>query len=409
MRQSRLSFSISFLLCVLSLLILASTDSFSQAKISTLKKQKEQNEKDIAYTNTLLKKTLRNKQTSLGHLSLLNQRIKSRQALIKSIEGEISYIGNQIYQTNLEVKDLERELEKLKKQYEKVILYAYKQKNSYEKLMFLLSSKDFNQAYKRYKYLQQFSEYSRKQGKAIGSKKDTLDAKLVRLNQVKEEKEALLAQKTKENAKLNQEKSQQSELVQKLKKREKQLRDDLKKQKKQSQKLEKEIQRIIEKQARLASRKKSISGKYALTPEEKTLSESFGQNKGKLPWPTKTGFISERFGEHPHPVLKHVTVRNDGINITTESKSDCRSIFKGEVTHILSMPGLNNVVIIRHGEFFSVYSNLASVIVKKGDLVDSKQKIGVVFTDDSQSQTVLKFQLWKGSTKLNPTQWLYRN
>ncbi|PXX96990.1 peptidase M23 [Marinifilum breve] len=398
-----------FPLCIIFLLVILTVDGFSQTSMSTLKKRKEQNEKDIAYTNTLIKNTVKDKKVSLGRLNLLNQRIRSRQSLINSIESEISYIGKQIIQKNRDISKLENELEKLKKQYAKVIVYAHKQRNSYEKLMFLLSSKDFNQAYKRYKYLQQFSEYSRKQGKNIGVKKDSLSAKIVELNKVKAEKVDLLAQKTEENNKLSAEKSQQSALVQKLKKREKQLRDDLRKQKRYAQKLQKEIQKIIERQARLARKSSKSSGKYAITPEDKTLSLSFDKNKGKLPWPTKTGFISEKFGEHPHPVLRHVTVRNDGVNITTDSKSDCRSVFKGEVTHILSMPGLNNVVIIRHGEFFSVYSNLASVNVKKGDLVQSKEKIGVVYTDNTQDQTVLKFQLWKGSTKLNPAQWLYRN
>lgn len=401
--------SSGFPLYLLFLLVILSVDGFSQTKMSTLKKRKQQNEKDIAYTNTLIKNTIKNKQVSLGRLSLLNQRIRSRQALIASIENEVSYIGGQITQINRDIVKLEDELSKLKKQYAKVIVYAHRQKNSHEKLMFLLSSKDFNQAYKRYKYLQQFSEYSRKKGKEIGGKKDALATKIVELNKVKREKEDLLAQKTEENNKLSAEKSQQSALVQKLKKREKQLRDDLRKQKRYAQKLQKEIQKIIERQARLAKKSSKSSGKYVITPEEKTLSLSFDKNKGKLPWPTKTGFISERFGEHPHPVLKHVTVRNDGIDITTDSKSDCRSVFKGEVTHILSMPGLNNVVIIRHGEFFTVYSNLATVNVKKGDVVQSKEKIGVVYTDNSQDQTILKFQLWKGSTKLNPAHWLYRN
>jgi len=394
---------------VMILLMFLSVESFAQTKVSTLKKRKEQNEKDIAYTNTLLKNTVKNKKVSLGRLSLLNQRINARQELIKSIGIEISHIGTEIAEINSEIDDLEEELDKLKKQYAKVIVYAYKQKNSYEKLMFLLSSKDFNQAYKRYKYLQQFSEYSRKQGVTIGKKRKDLDAKAIELKKVKVEKEILLSQKTDENITLTNEKGEQAALVQKLKKREKQLREDLRKQKRYTQKLEKEIQRIIAKQAKLATKSKSGSGKYGLTPEEKVLSANFGSNKGKLPWPTKTGFISEKFGEHPHPVLKHVRVRNDGINITTDEKSDCRTIFKGEVTHILSMPGLNNVIIIRHGEYFSVYSNLATVNVKKGDIVGSKEKIGVVYTDNTQSTTVLKFQLWKGSTKLNPALWLYRN
>ncbi|MUP36898.1 murein hydrolase activator EnvC family protein [Labilibaculum euxinus] len=394
---------------VIALLFLSSVDAFSQHDISTLKKRKEQNSKDIAYTNSLLNNTLKNKNVTLGQLNLLNQRIKSRQALIQSIENEISYINSQIGKINADVKGLEDELNKLKQQYAKVIQYAYKQRNSHEKLMFLLSSKDFNQAYKRYKYLQQFSEYSKEQGKLIGSKKDTLKANLLRLKTAKSEKVVLLSDKTKESQSLAQEKSQQSDIISKLKKREKQLRDDLRKQQRYTKKLEKEIQKIIENQAKLAARKNSGGGKYGLTPEEKVLSESFDQNKGKLPWPTKTGFISEKFGEHKHAVLKHVNVRNDGVNITTDNNAECRSIFKGEVTHILSMPGLNNVIIIRHGEFFSVYSNLSSVTVKKGDIVTSKEKIGVVYTDQAQSQTVLKFQLWKGSTKLDPSVWLYRN
>lgn len=394
---------------VIALLLIFSVDAFSQHNISTLKKRKEQNAKDIAYTNALLANTLKNKDVSLGQLNLLNQRIKARQELIQSIENEVSYLEAQIVKINGDVKGLEEELKKLKQQYAKVIQYAYKQRNSHEKLMFLLSSKDFNQAYKRYKYLQQFSEYSREQGKLIAVKRDTLNVNLLHLKTAKSEKVVLLSEKTKENNRLAQEKSQQSEVISKLKKREKQLRDDLNKQQKYTKKLEKEIQKIIEEQAKLAAKKNTGAGKFGLTPEEKILSESFDQNKGKLPWPTKTGFISEKFGEHKHAVLKHVNVRNDGVNITTDNQAECRSIFKGEVTHILSMPGLNNVIIIRHGEFFSVYSNLSTVSVKKGDSVTSKEKIGVVYTDQAQSQTVLKFQLWKGSTKLDPSLWLYRN
>ena len=407
MRLSRIIFG-CLLLFVVSLLT-TTFDANAQAKITTLKKRKEQNEKDIAYTNTLIEKTVKNKEVSIGRLNLLNQRINARQALINSIEGEIAHIGSQITKINKNVTTLEGELGSLKEQYASVIVYAHKQRNSYEKLMFLLSSKDFNQAYKRYKYLQQFSEYSRKQGITIGQKRDSLDKKREHLKDVQSQKQVLLSQKSSEKSTLDAEKSQQTVLVQELKKRERKLRDDLRKQKRYAQKLEKEIQRIIQRQAQLAKKSSKSGNKFGLTPEERILSETFGNNKGKLPWPTKTGFISEKFGEHPHPVLKHVTVRNDGVNITTDAQSECRSIFKGEVTHILSMPGLNNVVIIRHGEFFSVYSNLAAVNVKKGDQVDSKEKIGIVYTDDTENETVLKFQLWKGSTKLNPTLWLYRN
>lgn len=145
-----------------------------------------------------------------------------------------------------------------------------------------------------------------------------------------------------------------------------------------------------------------------MTPEEKVLGVKFGQNKGKLPWPTPTGFISQKFGQHAHPVLKHVRVNNDGVDITTKPESICRAVFKGEVTHILSMPGLNMVVIVKHGSYMTVYSNLAKVKVKKGDLVSAKEQIGVVYTDEKENQTILKFQMWKETNKLNPASWLLK-
>eukprot|EP01029_Cantina_marsupialis_P026098 TRINITY_DN6933_c2_g5_i1.p1 TRINITY_DN6933_c2_g5~~TRINITY_DN6933_c2_g5_i1.p1 ORF type:complete len:409 (+),score=46.66 TRINITY_DN6933_c2_g5_i1:74-1300(+) len=405
--QELSAYKIVFLVTVF--LMLSSVDLIAQSTITSLKQRKVQNEKDIAYTSKLLTKTLKNKEVNLGLLSVLDRRMNSRQALIQTIENELVYIGSEINRLNSEITKLENELSVLKEQYAKIIIIAYKQRNSKEKLMFLLSSKDFNQAYKRYKYLQQFTEYCKTQGKTISVRRKSLENKLNELNKAKKGKQSLLSEKTEETINLSREKDQHARILNQLRKKERQLRDDLKKQKSYAQKLEKEIQKIIKRQARIAAKKKSESGKYSLTPEEKILSNSFGQNKGKLPWPTKKGFISEKFGEHQHPVLKHVTVRNDGINITTEPNSECRVIFKGEVTHILSMPGLNNVVIVRHGEFFSVYSNLAIVNVKKGDLVAAKEKIGVVYTDGTENQTVLKFQLWKGSTKLNPASWLYRN
>ena len=383
--------------------------SFSQS-VNTLKKKKEKNAKEIEYTNQLLSKTLKNKKASMGQLNVLIERIEARQGLIKSIEYEIDFLNDKIGVTNVAAKRKERELFLLKKQYEKVILYAHRQKSSYEKLMFLLASKDFNQAYKRYKYLQQFSEHSRKKGAQISSKKHALAKQLNILNSKRAKKKELLLEKESEKRYLSLEKNQKSQLISQLQKQEKQLRSDLKKQKRYAKKLEREIQKVIEQQARLAAKKKKLAkGKNKSTPAERNISLSFVQSKGKLPWPTKTGFISERFGEHNHPVLKYVKVRNDGINITTDAKAECRSIFKGEITHILSMPGLNNVVIVRHGEYFTVYSNLASVVVKKGQKITAKQKIGTVFTNVSENQTILKFQLWKGSKKLNPAQWLNRN
>jgi septal ring factor EnvC (AmiA/AmiB activator) len=396
----------SILFFIITFLLLNS--SVTAQDISKLKKQKEQNAKDIAYTQKLLQSTQKKKKSSLGLLSVLNRKIKLQEDMILNVQKELDFTDSKIGNTNKEILSLEKKYDKLEVQYEKLIVYAHRQKNSRDKLMFLFASKDFNQAYMRYKYLQQFSEFTRKRGEQLVETKVDLDLKLDRLKFAKKEKQVLLALNTKASASLSSQKKQQSVVLSQLKKKEKTLRKNLTTQRKNDRKLEKKIRKIIADQVRLAKKKKNTSGAYGLTPEEKVLGAKFGQNKGSLPWPTATGFISEKFGQHAHPVLKHVRVNNDGVNITTKPQSICRSIFKGEVTHILSMPGLNMVVIIKHGDYMTVYSNLAKVIVKKGDLVLAKESIGVIYTDEMENQTVLKFQMWKATTKLNPSTWLLK-
>jgi septal ring factor EnvC (AmiA/AmiB activator) len=403
-RRFLIAFSFAFYLLFISGFI-----GSAQTNLSALRKQKAQNERDIAYTNSLLKNTLKNHEFNLSRLILLKQKIKSREGLINSIEREIAAVDSRILNTRKEISSHEAYLAKLKKHYAKCIYYANKHRNSYEKLMFIFSSKDFNQAYRRLKYLQQYSNFTTLQGKEIIATRDSLNGKLKLLNNSRQEKKDLLSQKTEETLQLSQEKNQHTKVITQLQKKERKLRKELANQQKVAKRLQKSIQKIIKREAELAAKKKAGSGKFSLTPEEKLVSDSFGKNKGTLPWPTRTGFISEYFGEHPHPILKHVKVRNDGINITTEPHSACLSVFQGTVTHILPMPGLNTVVIIRHGEFFSVYSNLTAVTIKKGEQVAAKQKIGTVYTNNSKGETVLKFQLWKGSTKLNPAKWLTHN
>ncbi|MCZ4693633.1 peptidase M23 [Ancylomarina euxinus] len=399
-RQKSILFFIIFFLLL--------NGSVKAQDISKLQKQKEQNAKDIAYTQKLLQSTQQQQKSSLGLLSVLNRKIKLQEDLILNIQKELDFTDSKIGKTNKEISSLEKKYDDLKLQYEKLIVYAHRQKNSRDKLMFLFASKDFNQAYMRYKYLQQFSEFTRKRGEQLVETKVDLDIKLDRLKLAKIEKQVLLTQNTEASKNLSSQKRQQSDVLSQLKKKEKTLRKNLATQQKNDKKLEKMIRDIIAEQARLAKKKKNIGGEYGLTPEEKALGANFGQNKGNLPWPTATGFISQKFGQHAHPVLKHVRVNNDGVDITTKPQSICRSIFKGEVTHILSMPGLNMVVIIKHGDYMTVYSNLAKVTVKKGDYVAAKESIGVIYTDENENQTVLKFQMWKETNKLNPSVWLLK-
>ena len=380
----------------------------AQKNIAKLKRDKAKNTKNIVFTQRLLQNTQSKQKVSLGLLSVLGRKIRLQEKHIKNIQTEMLLSDKLIANTSDEIHALEIKYKKLTKQYEKIILFAYKQKGSRNKLMFLLASKDFNQAYRRYKYMQQFSEYGRKQGEMLVETKVKLDIKLDRLNKAKLDKQSLYTQKSVESKRLSVEKSKQANVLGQLKKQEKQLLRDLNKQKRFDRRLKKEIQKII-----LASRKKRIKNKknnkknsYEFTPEEKKLAEKFWQNKGKLPWPTITGFISQPFGRHDHAVLRHVKVNNDGIDITTDKQSKCRAVFNGKVAAVGSLPGLNMFVVIRHGSYITVYSNLANVIVEKGDVVIAKQTIGVVYTDKKTNLTILKFQLWKKITKLNPASWL---
>lgn len=391
-------------ICIFVFLLFFLTELSAQS-VGSLKKKKEQNKKEINYTNLLLKKTLKSKKISVGQLNLLNRNIQLRQNLINTIGDEVAEVNREIIAANKQVISLEKGITEIKQQYAKLLVVAHKQRSAYHKLMFILASQDFNQAYSRFKFLQQVLESVKQQGEIIATKKSSLAKKVAGLKAQRAEKERLLSLKNKEKQRLWTQKQQQSKLVQKLKRKEQQLRANLRKQKRAAQKLEREIQRIIR---RTASKKGRKSGRYTLTPAEKKLSKSFGSNKGRLPWPTKTGFISQSFGKHQHAVLKHVNVQNDGIDITTQKGAVCRAVFGGVVSHVLPMSGLNNVVILQHGAYFTVYSNLATVSVKKGDAVTLKQKIGVVFTNRQNNETILKFQLWKGSTKMNPTSWLLR-
>ncbi len=391
-----------FFIYITAFLLIFSVELSAQ-NVSNLKNQKQENQKEIKYINSLLNKTLKSKKVSIGQLNLLNRNIKLRENLIKTIEKEVVQVNSELNNANNKIGVLEKDLNQIKKQYAQLIVCAYKQRKSHEKLMFILASKDLNQAYNRFKYLQLVAESIQKQGNAIGTKKQHINEQIKQLQNKKREKEKLLETKNAEKQKLAKQKREQNRVVQKLQKKERQLRADLRRQKRYAKKLEREIQRIIHLEAKRVHKK---TGEYGLTPVEEKLSQQFGNNKGQLPWPTKTGFISGRFGKHKHSVLKYVNVRNDGIDITTDSNAECRAVFGGVVSHVLPMPGLNNVVLIQHGAYFTVYSNLAKVTVKKGDKVTLKQQIGVVYTDKAKKQTILKFQLWKGNTKLNPASWL---
>jgi murein hydrolase activator len=384
---------------------------FGQSK-ADLQKQRADAEKNIAFTNELLKAAERGKQDTYNQLILLNSRIEQRKLVINSISDEIRYLDRQIEIHHEVIIGLESDLAKLKADYARIIYHMAKHQSPYQKIMFVLASENFNTAYKRFKYMQQYTLYRRQQAKNIEEAKLKLSEAIVQLELLRSSKEKLLAEQRGETHKLEREKQDQNSTYQNLTKQEKELRKRLKEQQQLAEKLKKEIERIIAEEVRLAAERakksnKTVQGVFSLTPEEKLIADIFEKNKAKLPWPTDRGVITSSFGEHPHPVIKGVTIRNDGVDINTYSGAQVRSIYDGVVSRVFVIPGANKTVIIRHGNYLTVYSNLQDVFVKQGDKVSIKQPIGIVYTDPKDNtKSVIQFQIWRENEKLNPQFWL---
>lgn len=381
----------------------------SGQSLEDLKKQKERTVSEIEFINNLLKETNINAKASLNRLSVLEKQIKLQDKLIDNITGEISYLDTSIQQNLVRIDSLSKELNLVKVKYAAMIRYAHRNQDSNDQLLFLLSAHDFNQAYKRFVYLKQYADYRRKQATRIVDFKNSISDQISELNKRKAEKQNLLVSKVNQTKIIERQKKQQTNVYSELQQKEKDLVKKLEKQRKAEFRLEQEIERAIADEAKKASRKSTTVQGLALSTEEKVLSGDFSKNQGTFPWPVVRGLITDHFGEHPHAVLKYVIVRNSGIDITTQANAKARAIFKGEVTKVVAIPGGNISVIIRHGNYLTVYSNLKEVFVKAGQKVDIKEDIGIIFTDgDEDNKTTLKFQIWRENTKLDPEDWLSR-
>jgi septal ring factor EnvC (AmiA/AmiB activator) len=377
-----------------------------------LEKKKQQLQKEIESTNQLLSETKKNKKLSLNQLVMLNKKIAAREELIATINREIGILNRQIKENNSAIDGLQNDLTKLKAEYAKMIYYAYKNQDSYSRLMFIFASNDFEQAYMRLKYLQQYSNYRHKQAEKILNTKIALNQKVQELQTKKSDQRVLLGSEISEKQNLTSEKVEKEQVFSGLQQEESKLKKDLEKKKKDAQKLQQAIQHVIEQelakaQAQAAKEHKAKPQHLVLTPESQQLSNSFQNNKSKLPWPVAKGVISERFGVHPHPLMKDIDINNNGVDITTNSGAVARAVFDGEVKAVVNMPGAGQFVLLRHGEFLTIYSNLKDVYVKVGDKVNTKQSIGSVLLDEDDSKTVMHFEVWKGQTKLDPEDWLY--
>ncbi len=398
--------SIKNFVSIVLIFFIISASYAQKDKKAKLQQNKKNIEKEISYTNKLLRDTKKSKKISLNQLVLIKNKIGKRQELITTINYEISYLDKEIKQTQADIEKLTRDLKNLKDEYAKMVYFAYKNMNSYDRLMFIFSAEDFNQAYRRLKYLQQYNSYRKMQAELITITRVLLNEKKNDLEQQKSEKVELLITKESEKNLLNREKKKKSSTVIQLKRKEKKLLKKIRLKEAQARILQKEIQAIIAAEMRKSGTK---SPKYAfsLTPEEKILSNSFSTNKGKLPWPSERGIVSSTYGVHPHPVLNQIVTENFGIDILTSKNAMARAVFKGTVRFIISISN-TKAVGVKHGEYFTLYSNLDEVYVTKGETVSTKQIIGKVHTDSEDNKTELHFELWKGDKKQNPAYWLAR-
>ena len=393
--------------CLVLLLFFASTDLLAQKSKSRLEKEKNENLAKIKEAEKILSQTTTKKKATLGELKALNRQIQVRTRFIGTISQEISMLDEEISDKSLVVDALQDDLKELKEEYAEMIYNAYKANRGFNKLTFLFSAKTFNQLLLRMKYLEQYSEARKIQVQNIEEVSEVLTQEKIDLETKKMEQSSLLKSKLKENKDLVTVKTRKNKVFSQLSKREKELRKELASRKKSMDDLNTLIAEIIKKEIEKTSGGKSKT-KVSLTPEAALLSSSFEGNKNRLPWPVEHGFVSAKFGKHPHPVLKNIMTENPGVDIQTEKQAEVRAVFDGEVSSVAFVPGMNTVVIVKHGDYLTLYARLKNINpnIERGYTIKAKESIGEVFTDNNDN-TEVHFEVWKNFDKLNPERWLY--
>lgn len=368
-----------------------------------LQAQKQRAFDEIKLARELMQKTSKERLGSVQQLSLLQRGINSRAQLISTLEREVSILDEQVVSTRAEIKKLDAENELNKKEYARLIYFAYRNHTSYEKLMYILASSTISQSYQRYKYMKYISDYRIQKADQIEQLKKDLENKRENLELLRSEKLDVMELKDLEQEKLIRQRSQKALIVADLKKQERRLKKQIEEKERIARELEAEIRKIIEEEASKASEDNIYA---ALTPEQELMGNDFRKNKGKLPWPVEKGIITTGFGRNEFPGLVGSSVVNNGIDINSAPGTKVRAVFDGEVTKVLAIKGANYTVLVRHGEFLSVYLNLVNVRVKGGDKVLTKEILGDAFTDQVHQVSMVHFEVWQEKNCLNPEDWL---
>lgn len=394
------------------ILLLCACCTLQAQTIKELEAQKKKALEELAVTNKLLNETQKNKKGTENKISLLKRSIKQSNDYIKTLNRELELLNRDIDSIQNSKNMHEKRLEELRNEYAQTSRALYNHHKYFSPLLFVISSDNFNQAFRRFRYLQQVAQHRKTQAEEIQEITNTLSQQENLLAENRTQKTTAMNAKELEQKRLEKQQQQQASELSSLKKKESQLKTKQKQQQKQADQLNKKIQdkiaaEIRRQEEQAKKNKGSKTDKYEMSKEEKLVAGNFQANKGKLPRPVEKGFISGHFGVQPHPILDKVTINNKGIYIQTPAGSDARAVFEGEVTQCFSVPGSNQSVIIKHGNYRTVYSNLTTLYVKVGDKVTTKQKIGKIFTDkENDNKTELYLMLYKDTEIQNPELWL---
>jgi len=390
------------------LIFLISCQLMAQTK-DELEAQREDLQREIRQINDLLIKTKTNEKSALSQIADLDKQISVRTKLINTYDKELNLLSNDLSQNQRKFNSLLKSLEVLKADYAKMILKAYKNKTAENRMLFLLSAKDFTQAYNRLKYMQQYTDYRKHQGLEIVKQSIILKQFNDTLKVKKGEKKVLLTEAQKEQDRIKNEREDRKVLANKIKKQGRKYLADIRKKQKEENALNLKIENLIKEaisKTNVKGYKGSKLAEFRLTPEAKALAAEFVSNQGKLPWPIEKGLIVLGYGTQPHPVVKSATIQSNGIRIATEKGSKARAVFNGVVLAVQVIPGGQKAVLIQHGNYISVYKNLDQVLVEKGEKVTTKQAIGVIHTDNLSGQTILAFVLFKEVKTIDPELWI---
>ncbi len=367
-------------------------------------------QKEIKQVNKLLFAEQKKEKNALEDLNDINKKIEVREDLINTLNLEAKALSSEIDSNQKEIEQLQRKLDTLKKDYAAMIYKSYKSRSQQSRLMFVLSSDNFYQAYKRVKYMDQYAAFRKKQGEDVVEKTELVSQLKDSLLFQKVLKDTLLANEETEKLKIEDDKKSQEKLISQIKRKERQFKRQLKIKQDQEKKIAESIDKLIREAIAKSNAKKgnTNSNTFALTPEAKALASRFEQNKGRLPWPVDNGIVTRRFGRQPHPIYKNNTINSTGIHIATKKGTNAESIFNGEVLAIQVQSEGRKSVLIRHGNYITVYNNLETVYVKDGDQVKTGQALGKIFTNRVTGKTKLIFVLLNNTKRLNPASWILR-